>query len=596
MGSLRVDTGILRQTGADLRRVAAEFAQAGANSDCVAEAIAHPGLAGAVRAFADTWDRRRQEMLADLAELAAATTATAEGIDHVDAELGRALLGQASPGQSGSAPLSGAGPIEQLRLTTVGQAGYRPADWHPLAAADPVPGSPQIVGQGAAHYSAVAATISSAAAGLRRLAADTAMRSEAVTTIRDHMGSLAQDIAKAEQRYAAAGAALREYAPALDVAQGETMRALLRTRDAEDGLARAAARIQAAQSALVPPAIESPDVRTALALQTESEELLRSAQRAFEKAVRVHVEAGMRAEHQLNDGRSGDGLGDSAWDKFKGAAVDVLQLVSRAADIVAMGAGVLALVTMWCPPLSAFFASIATYATLVSLASKLLLQSLGEDIWTEIAWSVAGLAVLGLARIAAGALRTSVAGAQGAARAAAGSAAATSPAARAAAGLPANRNSAAAVRAMLGSSATPSRQAATDAALRSLDEGFLPSASEALRSLRALPGETFNDLRAIRGLDVHNLLQQLRTSSTLHPFALMGQPGAAAELRALSAVHPGIRADAEVMVHRNFAVVQGASYLTAWGTGVGFFVVEAGHMSTRMAGPAERLNLPGAGQ
>ncbi len=386
MDSLRVDTGMLRQTGAYLRRVATEFAQAGSNSERVRRGQAHPGLAGAVRAFADTWDRRRQKMLTDLADLAAATTATADTFDYVDAELGRALLGQTPLGQSGVAA-SAAAPVEELRLTTVGQAGYRPVDWHPLAAADPRP---------AAHWSSAKALRTTAPSPRRSAPLPRACAASPPTPPCAATRSVRSALRWETSPRTSPGRSSDTRLPAMPYAgtrragsrAGRHHACITRARDAEDAMARAAARIQAAQSALVPPAIESPDLRAALALQTEGEELLRGAQRVFDQAVLAHGEAGARAEHQVNDGRSGDGLGDSRWDEFKGAAVDVLQLVSRAADMVAMGAGVLALVTMSCPPLSAFFASVATDATLVSLASKLLLQSLGEDMWTEIAWSV----------------------------------------------------------------------------------------------------------------------------------------------------------------------------------------------------------------
>lgn len=60
MDGLRVDTAVLRETGANLRRIAEEFAAANANSDEVSDAIGHRGLAGAVRSFAHNWDDRRE--------------------------------------------------------------------------------------------------------------------------------------------------------------------------------------------------------------------------------------------------------------------------------------------------------------------------------------------------------------------------------------------------------------------------------------------------------------------------------------------------------------------------------------------------------
>lgn len=595
MDQLRVDTDALRETGFGLRRVAEEFADANANSDHVADAIAHRGFAGATRSFAHNWDGRRQGMLGALATLAGATMATADGIDHVDAELGRALLGQ-PVGHVG--PPAAAVPMMSLRAPTgaASSAQHRPTDWAPLAERDPLSGDPDVLSRGAEHYGQIAWTIEATVAKLRALAADTTMVSAAVSAIRAQMGEVADDIAKAQQRYTGVAAALRAYAPELENAQWSTGRARTKAHEAEDLFSRAATRVQAAQAALVPPAVDSPELRSALALQADGEQLMAEARRLFDDAVQDHEDAGARAERWVNEGKSGDGLGDSRWDDFKGAAIDFLKVVSKAADVVAMGAGFLALVTVWCPPLSAFFGSVATYATVLSLVSKLLLQSLGEDMWTDIALSVASLGALALGRVAIGAFRTSVAGAQGAARAAAGSAAATSPATRAAAGLPSHADSAAAIRAMMNSPAVTSRRAATEAAQRSLKEGFAPSRDEIVRSLRALPGETWDSLRAARNLDVQHPIRQLKTNATLNPLAMAGQPGAAAELSDFKRIDSLIRTSPTVERHEIQRLVQGVGFSGAVISGGGVFAVETFRFFMDDLTPAQRLNLAEAGR
>ncbi len=109
MDSLRVDTGMLRQTGAYLRRVATEFAQQ-VRSERVAEATAHPGLAGAVRRLRRHLERRRQKMLTDLAYLrpprprrpTLSTTWTPNSAAHFSAMF---LLGQSGVAASAAAPV-----------------------------------------------------------------------------------------------------------------------------------------------------------------------------------------------------------------------------------------------------------------------------------------------------------------------------------------------------------------------------------------------------------------------------------------------------------------------------------------------------------
>jgi uncharacterized protein YukE len=90
---LRVDTHMLREAGSQLRTVAQEFSNADAESEDVAEAVGHPGLAGKLRDFATKWDGTRKDMLENIASLAKAASATGEAFDEVDQSFADALRG-----------------------------------------------------------------------------------------------------------------------------------------------------------------------------------------------------------------------------------------------------------------------------------------------------------------------------------------------------------------------------------------------------------------------------------------------------------------------------------------------------------------------
>lgn len=590
---LTVDSQMLRETGASLRRIAEEFAEANLNSDEVAGAIAHRGLAGAVRSFAHNWDDRRERMLRSIADLAAAATATGDGFDEVDRALGRALLGQDPLGVA--MPRAGAAPVVSLRApVTIGPVSRRPADWTPLRDRDPLPGDPMAVERAGRYYTHIADTIGSSAARLRVIAADAGMRGEAVTALRARASVVADDIGKAHQRYAAVGSALTTYAAEFEHAHDLSTRTLSQSLMAQDELNRAQIRIRAAQSQLVPPEIESPELRMATTLLAEAQQALVSAGRALDGAIAEHDDAGARAERLVNDGKTGDSLGDSRWDNAKGAFVSVLKVVNRILDGVAVAAGVLALVTIWCPPLSGFFGAVATYAAALGLLAKVLLQLSGEDMLMDIAVSVAALATLGLGRIAVGAFRTSAAGATGASRIAAGQAAATAPAARAAAGLPAHADSAAAIRGMLGTANPMTRQAAHEAVERSLRTGVRNGFREAGESLKALPRELWDDAAAIRNLDLAHPLQQMRANVDTRMLSMAGQQDAANEVRALKGVHEMIRGGDEVAAHMGGLSAQRNLTLAAAGTGPGYLAWDTFRFFDADATPAQRLNLPGS--
>lgn len=93
MDTLRVDTGLLRTAGAQLRVVATEFHHANANSDDAAEAIGHRDLADAVRSFAHNWDDRRAKMIEKIDTLATSAAAVGEAFEQVDKEFAAALRG-----------------------------------------------------------------------------------------------------------------------------------------------------------------------------------------------------------------------------------------------------------------------------------------------------------------------------------------------------------------------------------------------------------------------------------------------------------------------------------------------------------------------
>lgn len=104
MADLRVDLDAVRELGSSLTVVANEFENANANSDRIAEAVGHSGLAGVVRDFAHKWDDTREKMTANLRMLADSSTQVAQAFTDVDTDLAKAMEGDSA------APASTTGP------------------------------------------------------------------------------------------------------------------------------------------------------------------------------------------------------------------------------------------------------------------------------------------------------------------------------------------------------------------------------------------------------------------------------------------------------------------------------------------------------
>lgn len=91
---LKLDTVALRDAGASLRVVAQEFNDANANSDDVADAVGHAGLASRVRDFAHGWDDRRAKLVDSVASLAESCAGVSDGFEGLDRDFAAALKGQ----------------------------------------------------------------------------------------------------------------------------------------------------------------------------------------------------------------------------------------------------------------------------------------------------------------------------------------------------------------------------------------------------------------------------------------------------------------------------------------------------------------------
>ncbi|MFD2794733.1 hypothetical protein ACFS27_14335 [Promicromonospora vindobonensis] len=94
MADLKVDLDAVRELGSSLTTVANEFENANANSDRIAGAVGHEGLAGVVRDFAHKWDDTREKMTENLKMLAESSTQVADAFTQVDGDLTKGLQGE----------------------------------------------------------------------------------------------------------------------------------------------------------------------------------------------------------------------------------------------------------------------------------------------------------------------------------------------------------------------------------------------------------------------------------------------------------------------------------------------------------------------
>jgi hypothetical protein len=478
----------------------------------------------------------------------------------------------------------------------------RPVDWSPLAGSDPVPGDPDRVEQLGSHYQRVASAISDAATKLCRIADHQDMHSEAVDAFRDTAREVADGISRAHERYDGVGRALTGYAPELRDAQSESAAALMQAKQAEEDLATAnrlanaaQARIHAAPEGADTTADRGADRRALTAADTAGDDLA-AARRRLRRAMDARDAAGHRAMRLVEDVKDSGDLNDSWWDNW---GAKIVKVIVKIADIVAVVAGVLALLVGWIPvigqALAAILGTIALVASLVSLLGNIALAATGDGEWSDVVWSAIGVLSFGVGRAAIGAFRVSALGVRGASRLAAGRLAARSVAERVAAGLPRSSNSMTAIRSMLGTANPLTRGAARAAAQRSLEQGFVPAARSIGQSLRAMPGEFAANVRTLRHADWGDALRQARQGGPPHVLQFFGEHGAASDIQDINKIHSAVRASDEVAPHLRQLRAHYGTFVGAAGYGV----YDTGHNALGLrpsASAAQQLNLPDSPQ
>lgn len=343
----------------------------------------------------------------------------------------------------------------------------RQLSWYPLASSDPVPGDPVAVRVAGQDYQQVAQAINSAAGALEQIASIEGNVSYAVDEIRQKATDVAGDIRRAYDRYDRVGAALVEYASALDSAQVESEAALRDAQNAQHAIDSAGTTIASASRSLNDAVDE--DEKTlhqnrldrARHARDDAEIQLAAARRRLDDAVALRDSAARTAGDKVHDITGSDGLRDSLWDNLNLGAI--CSVISDIAGLVASVAGILALVLCWVPVLGQALATVALIASAVKLVADLALALFDDGSWADVAWGVVAVASFGVGRVLSFAAQGVTRGAAGVARLAAGRVGALSRAIRSGLGFP-TTSAASVIRTLTG----PTTGALSRTAARSL--------------------------------------------------------------------------------------------------------------------------------
>ena len=278
----------------------------------------------------------------------------------------------------------------------------RPTDWEPLAASDPVPGDPAQISVDAAHLSSVAQLIQGEVEQLRKIAAGQSdERGLHIEKLKSAASDVAWQLDRVVARYQKTGSALTSWAPDLDYAQTQSLKALAAAQDA-------ATRQQANQPIPRPsdyqptPQDQQQDQARSIALNQANADL-EAARRMLASATSYRDQKASETRSKIESAIN-DGVKDpSFWDQLGGFFssigdwisknwVWILKDICTALEIVATILAIIALIATgvgWLL-LAAFI------LTAVALAGRTLLAATGNGSWLEVGMDAFALVTLGI--------------------------------------------------------------------------------------------------------------------------------------------------------------------------------------------------------
>lgn len=274
----------------------------------------------------------------------------------------------------------------------------RSGEWHLLGRGrDPVPGSPEEAERLATGFESTAADIARLAGQLRRLSDLGDWKGEAAEEFGAGAEDLADELRRAERRYADLAAAVRGWVQPLTTARNESQAALTDAVTADE------ARRRHSQDLLAGVAEPTPAQLTAQQQQQTAHAAaatrLREAQTRLDEALRALDTAAARTADQIR--AAAEHGGDSWWDDVKGTVRDHAGVLSAIADVLSWVAMALAAVTLVVvliatAPAWLFAAGVIASVTLLGLHAALVLSESGEASWTDVGLDVLGVATAGI--------------------------------------------------------------------------------------------------------------------------------------------------------------------------------------------------------
>ncbi|MGW7254840.1 hypothetical protein [Streptomyces sp. NPDC054834] len=259
---------------------------------------------------------------------------------------------------------------------------------------DPVPGDVHEMKELSRRFETTAKTISDTVAALHRIGKMESWDSKAGKAFAEKANETAKTVRKAHDRYADAGAALKEYYTDLETIQDEADKLLKQAETQSGDLSAAKSKAEHP-----PKGTEASDQGKLDKKVTDLQAGLDGLRGKLATLKTRHKNAGNKAARLIHDTTESDGLNDSWLDDLR----DALTIISNVAGAIAAVCGVVSLLVGWIPiigqALAGVLGTIALVMTVVSLICHVLLAINGDGSWGDVAMDVLGLATFGVGRV-----------------------------------------------------------------------------------------------------------------------------------------------------------------------------------------------------
>jgi hypothetical protein len=254
----------------------------------------------------------------------------------------------------------------------------------------PLQGDDAVVSSKASHYLEIAHAITRSIASLNNVADTSQMTSKAIDAVRKSASAVAEDIAKAQERYEVTANALQTYAGALKTAKSNADTAIA-------SIATAQANVESAESdrAAAQKAAEADETLPVTAVN-DAADSVRAASGALAayqqdwRDARTYknnaAEAAVASIIGVTEGKKAEALKDSWWDDWGSKVYEAFKTICK-------WAGILAVFLSWVPILGQVLMVLAAIGAILELVDAIVQAIAGDgDVWTVLG-AVAGVAL-----------------------------------------------------------------------------------------------------------------------------------------------------------------------------------------------------------